>query len=131
MEVVRMDSEVRDMLTAVLEGQQFFGAKLEALSTKLEAHTADTTAKFAALSTQFEALSTKLEAHCTDTEAKFEALSTQMEASDADTHARLDVLSVQTMGVKGELTEVSERLRYLTHKTAELEQDMVLVKKRP
>jgi hypothetical protein len=120
MEVVRMDSEVRDMLTAVLEGQQFFGAKLEALSTKFEA-----------LSMKFEALSTQFEAHSTDTAGQFEALSTQMEASDADTHARLDVLSVQMTGVKVELTEVSERLRYLTHKTAELEQDMFLVKKKP
>jgi hypothetical protein len=73
----------------------------------------------------------QFEASARDTKGMIEALSMQMEASDADTHARLDVLTENVVTVKEELTEVNERLRYLTLKTAVLEQDMFVVKQKP
>jgi hypothetical protein len=149
-----MESEMRDMLTAVLEGLQFLGAKLEAHSVdtaaQFEASAAATKGMIAALSAeakaQFEAAAAatkgmiaalsaeakaQFEASATDTKGMIAALSMQMEASAGDTHARLDVLTENVATVKEELTEVNERLRYLTLKTAVLEQDMFLVKQKP
>ena len=127
-----MDSEMRDLLTAVLEGQHFLGARIEALSAdtkaRIETLSADTKARIETLSADTTA---RIEALSADTRARFDALSTKMGAHAADTNAKLDLLTVDMAAVKAQLVDVNERLRYLTHKTAELEQDMFVVKQKP
>lgn len=104
-----MDSELRGILTALLEGQQF-------LIARMEAHAAES--------------NTRVEALSLDTSARFEALSGRMDAHAADTNVRLDLLTADMAAVKAQLGDVHNRLRYLAHKTAELEQDLFVVKEK-
>lgn len=94
-EVARVDSEVREMLTAILEGQQVLTARMTALQVEV---------------TEFK---------------------TEMYAFRDETKERFDVLTADVNEIKNQVVEMNLGMRFLTHKTGELEKDVYVLKAKP
>lgn len=114
-----MDSELKNILAALLEGQQLQGARIEGLSKKLEAHASDMNARFEDVNARFA-----------DVNARFEDMNARFDARFEDMNARLDLLTADMATVKAHVGEISEGFRYLMYKSAELEKEIFVVKQR-